>query len=483
MDTTKRHAKRLLKVLKEDLSLQLPTNFKLAHSQEILSKSLGFNNWHELSETFKEQKNVANSQQFSDDDDISIIKRHIIATLKLSDNDEYYYRHEENENREKTIHISFDEVFSQYNLLPFLFCILIYTNDEIKEFFHQNFLIQYEKNYYTKPYQISFKQHNPDMLLLIADKLVSLFNIAREETRQGRQQFDFSNLSKHYWNTEEALVEHHMKHALSLPYYTGHDIDALHHCSRHLRRSFLHQLDAYELTTIIVKLAGEETRLLIEPIVEAIFYMSHRNEVLLEMDIIREYLILDNILKLYKSRRDFPIQLRQALKTYLLSLPGFQEAAPKQNDVTATQHGDMQLKLVRAINSLVNIEQEDVPLLKTEWWEFLRGGRPGSLPNHMTGIQVASQNYFNNSAYKNELWFDEVIDTGGYITDKCKERQFGFLFSTRKNVYLSDMVKSLYDISLNNYELDLAKQFVFAYPRIKKISNELQQIYRENKEN
>lgn len=487
VDTTKRHAKRLLKVLQNDTTLKLPESFKLAHSQEILAKSLGFNNWHELNQTFKEQQNTAILEVDKPDvttsnsqDDISIIKNLVIQGLNLSDKDSYIYSRE---NLAENISISFDDIFSQYKLLPFLFCMVIYSHDNIKTFFHDNFLIHYQKNYHSQTYEIGFKQKHPEMIEHIALAIIELFNISlvKDKKVSHSRQFDFAKIENHYWNTEEKRLNFQRENLTSIPFYSGNVLDAKNQCQRYLQRSFLHGLDAYELTTIILKLAGEDTRVLIEPVVEAVFYMAEQCEVLLDMDMIREHLILDNIIKLAKGRRDFPTALNRSLKNYLFTLPGF-DASDKQNDNAISCHGEMQLKLVRAINSLVNIEQEDVPIFKTEWWEFIQADSNISLPDYVKEVKVASKNYFKDIPYVNELWFDDVLDIRAHRGSKSFDRRFGFLFSTGKNVYMSDLVKSLYDISLNGHELALAQQFIFAYPRIKKISEKLQQVYRENKE-
>lgn len=52
----------------------------------------------------------------------------------------------------------------------------------------------------------------------------------------------------------------------------------------------------------------------------------------------KELLSLDNIIKFYKTRRDFPTHIRQSLKNYLDSLKGYSESAPKQNDDVLAQH-------------------------------------------------------------------------------------------------------------------------------------------------
>lgn len=91
---------------------------------------------------------------------------------------------------------------------------------------------------------------------------------------------------------------------------------------------------------------------LISAIMMALVYMRDAKELLLDVDQIREYLILDNIIKLYKTRRDFPNHIRAALRAYLVSLPGFQESAPKQNDTVMEQHGYLQMQFTKLLGSL-----------------------------------------------------------------------------------------------------------------------------------
>lgn len=91
---------------------------------------------------------------------------------------------------------------------------------------------------------------------------------------------------------------------------------------------------------------------LISAIMMALVYMRDAKELLLDVDNIREYLILDNIIKLFKTRRDFPNHIRAALRAYLVSLPGFQESAPKQNDTVMEQHGYLQMQFTKLLGSL-----------------------------------------------------------------------------------------------------------------------------------
>jgi len=91
---------------------------------------------------------------------------------------------------------------------------------------------------------------------------------------------------------------------------------------------------------------------LISAIMMALVYMRDEKEILLDVDAIREYLILDNIIKMYKTRKDFPKHIRDALRAYLVSLPGFQESAPKQNDTVMEQHGYLQMQFTKLLGSL-----------------------------------------------------------------------------------------------------------------------------------
>lgn len=91
---------------------------------------------------------------------------------------------------------------------------------------------------------------------------------------------------------------------------------------------------------------------LISAIMMSLTFMRDKKEILLDVDVIREYLLLDNIIKLYKTRRDLPKNAREALRAYLTSLPGFQENAPKQTDTAVEQHGYLQMQFTRLLGSL-----------------------------------------------------------------------------------------------------------------------------------
>ena len=90
---------------------------------------------------------------------------------------------------------------------------------------------------------------------------------------------------------------------------------------------------------------------LISGVMFALVYMRENEGLLLDVDQIRDYLILDNIQKLAK-RRDMPTNILQSIRAYLRSLPGYQETAPKQSETVMDQHGYLQMQFTRILGSL-----------------------------------------------------------------------------------------------------------------------------------
>lgn len=92
---------------------------------------------------------------------------------------------------------------------------------------------------------------------------------------------------------------------------------------------------------------------LIGAIMMALVHMRDEKEILLDVDEIREYLILENIIKLAK-RRDLPSHVIIALKAYLKSLPGYQDGAQKQSETVNDQHGYLQMQFTKILGSLAD---------------------------------------------------------------------------------------------------------------------------------
>ena len=92
---------------------------------------------------------------------------------------------------------------------------------------------------------------------------------------------------------------------------------------------------------------------LISAIMMALVFLRDNKEILLDVDNIREYLILETIIKLNK-RKDLPTHIRDAIRGYLVSLPGFVENAPKQNETVLEQHGYLQMQFTKLLVSLAD---------------------------------------------------------------------------------------------------------------------------------
>lgn len=90
---------------------------------------------------------------------------------------------------------------------------------------------------------------------------------------------------------------------------------------------------------------------LVSGIMMGLVWLRDNDGLLLDVDVIRDYLILDNIQKLAK-RRDLPSNILSAIKAYLKSLPGYQDGAPKQSETVMDQHGYLQMQFTKILGSL-----------------------------------------------------------------------------------------------------------------------------------
>lgn len=111
---------------------------------------------------------------------------------------------------------------------------------------------------------------------------------------------------------------------------------------------------------------------LIAVIINFLKYMQsikYDNHIIINIATIEHYCNFDNLVKQYKTRRDFPTEIRVAIRTYLMFLPSFQENAPKQNDVTIEQHGNIQMQLVSAFSLIRKLEKNDPLIINPHWYE------------------------------------------------------------------------------------------------------------------
>lgn len=92
---------------------------------------------------------------------------------------------------------------------------------------------------------------------------------------------------------------------------------------------------------------------LISAIMMALVHLRDQKEILLDVDIIREYLILETIINLNK-RSDMPPHIKDAIRGYLVSLPGYVDGQPKQNETVLEQHGYLQMQFTKLLGSLAD---------------------------------------------------------------------------------------------------------------------------------
>jgi len=95
---------------------------------------------------------------------------------------------------------------------------------------------------------------------------------------------------------------------------------------------------------------------LISSIMPALIYMQDQGDILLGVDTIRKYLILDNILKLHENKRavPFPDHIVEGIKAYLVSLPGFKLNAEKQSDHVYEHHAFLQMQFTHILRSMAD---------------------------------------------------------------------------------------------------------------------------------
>lgn len=90
---------------------------------------------------------------------------------------------------------------------------------------------------------------------------------------------------------------------------------------------------------------------LLSAIMHCLCEMRDRGEIKLTLDLIREYLILDNMRKL-SLRRDFTKSSAEAVRAYLYSLPGYNSEKHKQINMVMDQHGYLQMQFTQIFGML-----------------------------------------------------------------------------------------------------------------------------------
>lgn len=90
---------------------------------------------------------------------------------------------------------------------------------------------------------------------------------------------------------------------------------------------------------------------LISAVMRALVWLRDYDGLLLDVDQLRNYLILENIQELAK-RTDLPSTTIGALKAYLLSIPGYVDGSTEPSETALEQHGFLQMQFTRVLGSL-----------------------------------------------------------------------------------------------------------------------------------
>jgi hypothetical protein len=93
---------------------------------------------------------------------------------------------------------------------------------------------------------------------------------------------------------------------------------------------------------------------LLQGIMPPLVFMRNKGEIILDVDIIRNYMNLPNIEKL-ASRDDLPPSTLEGVKSYLDSLPGYVWGEEKQEVDTMQQHGFLQMQFTRIFSMLADV--------------------------------------------------------------------------------------------------------------------------------
>ena len=93
---------------------------------------------------------------------------------------------------------------------------------------------------------------------------------------------------------------------------------------------------------------------LISAVMSGLVWMRDNEGLLLDIDVLREYLLLDKIAELAEREYDGVESIAKAIRAYLLSIPGYNPQKPinQQESVVSEQHGYLQMQFTRILGSL-----------------------------------------------------------------------------------------------------------------------------------
>lgn len=106
---------------------------------------------------------------------------------------------------------------------------------------------------------------------------------------------------------------------------------------------------------------------LMETVLLVLNYLRDQKEIEMSIEIIKEYLNIDILLKLHK-RKDFPKEITTKIKNYLFILPGFEENVFKQQVSVLENHGYLNMQFIPILNKLELVENNNLIIADKSWF-------------------------------------------------------------------------------------------------------------------
>lgn len=145
----------------------------------------------------------------------------------------------------------------------------------------------------------------------------------------------------------------------------------------------------------------ERALYLISTIINFLFYMKKIDGIIINASEIEKYLDLDVLVKTFRTRRDFPLESKNALKQYLSSLPGVKLENVKEycSENTVDYHNQTKSQFNLIVDLIKKMEKDDALIINPNWYQVnMTKEKNHKDETHYTEIEIPFQ----------EQSFDEI---------------------------------------------------------------------------
>lgn len=179
----------------------------------------------------------------------------------------------------------------------------------------------------------------------------------------------------------------------------------------------------------------------------ALVYLRDTGEIQLTPEVIREYLMFDNFVSLYK-RTDLPPHIHAALHAYLFNLPEF-DLDKKPTDTTLENHGYLQMQYTKVLGLMIDypfvFNEENTSVL-----DILQKKEKFILLVELTELKYTNDSLFN-------IFFSMFIQSFAFHFEQPQLRNFYYYFwldEIQSNLYLPSKLSSsqVSFLVLNNFK-------------------------------